>query len=265
MNSGPFHEIGSMFPDEITLVPVPPDTSVVDALQLMLEKRFSQLPVMDGRRLLGVFSQWGLTGYLAAWPDATITDLKVLDVMDPRFPAVTVRDPLESVLELLDRHDAALVTSPHGVQAVVTAADVLRYFYGVARPFVLLQEIEMGLRNVIASHLDAGQLAGLIEVALRGKYSAMGRPLPRVLDDLTFEDYRSLLGSKDNWTHFMPIFGGTRALTSARLDRVRGIRNKVFHFRGEVTVVDYQALVVTRDWLLQLSTAEPGTAGGGRP
>ncbi len=179
-----------MFPDDVLLVSVGPRTPVVDALQLMLQHRYSQLPVLDGERLLGVFSHWSMAGHLAVYPGSSIADLTV-DAVIERLPSVTVKDPLDRVLEALEKHDAVVVMSPRGVQAIATPVDVLRYLFKVARPYVLLQEIELGLRDVISSSVTPDTLPSLIDSAVGGFYRSKSKDVPRSLDELTFEDYRS--------------------------------------------------------------------------
>ncbi len=250
-STSPFHDVGAIFPDDVDLVSVAPSEPVVGALGLMLERRFSQLPVLDGDDVIGVFSLWSLAAHMAAWPSASIGVLTVADVLG-RLPTVTVKDPLDALLEHLERHDAVLVSSPHGLQAVVTAFDVLDYFYRVARPFVLLQEIELGLRGLLGQIVEQDDLEGFLASALRGKYEAVKRPIPTRLDQMTFEDARTAITSRENWNYLNGSIPGTREMVSARLDRVREIRNSVFHFRGSVTIQEYQALVTTRDWLLRL-------------
>ena len=113
---------------------------------------FSQLPVVENGEILGVFSLWSLAENLALFPKLKVQDvleeMEVGELME-QLPKVTVKDSLHSILSQLERHDALLVDSPHGLQAVATPSDVLRYFYNVARPFILLQEIELALRELI--------------------------------------------------------------------------------------------------------------------
>lgn len=160
---------------------------------------------------------------------------------------VTVDDPLDVVLEHLNRHDAVLVGSPHGPQAIATATDVLNYFYGIARPFVLLQEIELALRGLIDACVTEPELQQCIDRALRSKYQP--RQPPARLHDMTFEDYRTIVSAKDNWRFFEGVLGRHRAVVESKLEQVRRIRNDVFHFRDSVSVIDHETLAATRYWL----------------
>ena len=67
---------------------------------------------------------------------------------------------------------------------------------------------------------------------------------------MTFEDCRSIITSKRNWGLFEGIFGRNRDLVSVKLERIRDIRNDVFHFRADISVLDYQTLANTHGWLL---------------
>ena len=51
-----FHRLNSVLPVDQQIVAVAPDMLCVDALKKMKEHRFSQLPVVVGREVLGLFS-----------------------------------------------------------------------------------------------------------------------------------------------------------------------------------------------------------------
>jgi CBS domain-containing protein len=244
----PFHDVGRIFPDDFDVCSVEPSTRVADALSLMAPKRYSQVPVIANGRVRGVFSLWSLTYQLLAAPDLSPLDLVVEDVMES-IPSVTVDDPLDLVLEHLNLHDAVLVGSPHGLQAIATATDVLSYFYRIARPYVLLQEIELGLRNLIDQCVTEAELEQCIDRALTKQYEGRKKKPPTRLRDMTFEDYRSIIASKDNWEFFRGALGQNRELVSSKLEQVRRIRNDVFHFRDPVSVLDHETLAATRYWL----------------
>jgi CBS domain-containing protein len=244
----PFQDVGRIFPGDVRPVCVEPSTTMDEALRVMVANRYSQLPVTSGGEVRGVFSLWSLAHHLIDSPNLAPHDLAVEDVME-RLPFVTVQDSLDLVLEHLSRHDAVLVSSPHGLQAVATATDVLVYFYRVARPFVLLQEIELALRTLIEACVSPEELNECVQRALSKKYERDKRPLPSGLSNMTFEDYRTIVSAKDNWSHFNGVLGRSRELVASKLERVRTIRNDVFHFRESLSVIDYETLAATRNWL----------------
>jgi CBS domain-containing protein len=249
MSDNPFHDVGSVFPGEVNITGVTPKTRVGEALKLMLEERFSQLPVMDNGEVLGVFSLWSLAHQLALAPDLKVQELEVGELME-QLPKVTVKDSVHSILNLLDRHDALLVDSPHGLQAVVTPIDVLQYFYRIARPFILIQEIELALRNLLEMCAPGAKLQGCINHAMAKECEKRGKPVPTSLNDLTFVHYQKIITCSDNWPVFEGLLGNNSQLVFTKLDRLREIRNKVFHFQSTVSLLDHQHLATSRDWLL---------------
>jgi len=51
-----FHRLNSVLPDNQRMVTVPPETKTSEALQVMRQHGFSQLPVIVGDEVLGLFS-----------------------------------------------------------------------------------------------------------------------------------------------------------------------------------------------------------------
>ena len=253
MSDSPFHDVGSVFPGEVSIVSVTPQTPAGEALKLMLEKRFTQLPVMENGEVLGVFSLWSLAQNLVLSPGIKVENLlksmEVGELME-QLPKVTVKESVHSILGLLERHDAVLVDSPHGLQAVATSSDVLRYFYKVARPYILLQEIELALRNLIELCAPDEKLKDCIDRALAKSYEARKWSVPTNLKEMSFEDYRAIIICSANWPVFEGLLGHNRDLVSAKLERLREIRNEVFHFRADISLLDHQHLATSRDWLL---------------
>jgi CBS domain-containing protein len=228
----------------------------------MRTHRYSQLPVLEDGRLRGIFSLWSLAQQVLDSPKLPVHDLAVEDLME-QLPAVTVDDALDEVLDHLNRSDAVVVRSPHGLQAIATATDALNYFARVARPFVLLQEIELSLRALIGACVSGEQLDGCIERALKSKYEHASRPLPRELTNMTLEDYRTLVTARSNWEFFEGSIGRNRDLVANKLERIVKIRNSVFHFREPVSVADHQTLAGMRNWLLDKARSlEPSTEEG---
>jgi hypothetical protein len=255
-----FHDVGRIFPEDLEIVSVAPSTTVAEALRLMLENRYSQLPVIDGERVRGVFSLWSLAQNFSTLRNISIQDQRVEDLME-QLPVVTVNDSLDVVLEHLNRHDAVLVESPRGIQAIATATDVLGYFFRIARPFVLLQEIELALRELIEFCAPPEALKECIEKALSRKREDDKRPLPTNLRDMTFEEYRSLINCKENWHVFQGVLGHNRELVASKLERAREIRNKVFHFREDISIIEHETLSGVRQWLFDKVTHLKGDRG----
>jgi len=258
---GQFHDVGKLFPEDTPLESVTPDATVAQALQVMLENHYSQLPVVEDGHVRGVFSLWSIARHLESSPKVQMHGLAVEDVMES-LPTVTVDHSLHDLLSLLDRHEAVLVGSPRVLQAIATPSDVLRYLYGVARPFVLLGEIELALRALISECAPGPKLQECIDRSIARSSQSRGQPIPTKLESMTFEDYKNIVGAKENWPLFEGVLGRNRELVLSKLSGIQRIRNAVFHFRDDVSVVDHQTLAATRDWLLSKSRRMQTSLGG---
>lgn len=102
---------------------VAPDDAVAEAVDLMGERGFSQLPVVDGGSPAGM-----ITTAAVRHSDEDPTDLPVAEVMSRSFATVAPEATLEEVDDLLDHYRAVLVVADGGVQGIITEADVATRF-----------------------------------------------------------------------------------------------------------------------------------------
>jgi CBS-domain-containing membrane protein len=138
------------------VITVGPDSSVLEAVQLMLQHRISGLPVVDKKgELLGIVSEGDLlrrteTGTQRRrprWLEFLIgpgkladeyvhaSGRKVNEVMTPNVTTAAEDTPLEQIVELMERHQIKRVPVMRGreVVGIVTRANLLRALAGVAR------------------------------------------------------------------------------------------------------------------------------------
>ena len=255
-----FHRVNSVIPDAQKLVTIAPEMLVADALDLLQLHGFSQVPVVVGPEVLGLFSYQTFSRAVISLGRAAPKNRK-LDPLEltveecmnskPKFARVT--DEFVEWFDVIDRSDSILVGSPDRLQGIVTAMDILRYLYRVASPFVLIGEVELALRALMQMAVDRETLAACAHECLKDKYDA--ERMPTELDAMTFNDYIQLVGDRRRWPHFEPFFGGNRVRTRAKLEQLRDARNVIFHFRREITVDEYQNLAANRDWMLRKARA----------
>lgn len=247
-----FHLVKQVLPEEQELISVAPETTVRNAFELMNTKNLSQLPILEGNEVLGVFSYRSFGEGVRKLPEKErdVLSLPVEEfIEDLRFAAIT--DILTTLLDEFDLKDAVLVGLQDRLQGIITTVDALRYFYKVASPFVMLQEIELAIRELIRVSINEDDLQECIRLTLWNHYEKKGLKCPSSLEQLTFNDYVMILRHKDTWDRFREAFGGTRNTVYAKLRPVPELRNDVFHFRRELTVEEYEVLRETRDWLLK--------------
>ena len=244
-----FHRINRLLPEEQEIIRIPPGMRASEALKLMQERAYTQLPVVEGDEVLGVFSyrSFSLGVVLMKSGREMPGDLPVEEFIEtPAFALIS--DEFSELFDRLDKLDAVLIGSQERLQGIVTAMDVLLYLYKVASPFVLLAEIELALRALIECAVDETELVECISVSLSERYKQ--DDLPTCLQEMSFNDYVQLVVDTRNWPKFQWSFGGSRERVNARLAPVRELRNEIFHFRREITGEDHQNISDCRNWLL---------------
>jgi hypothetical protein len=165
------------------------------------------------------------------------------------FEFARVTDEMQQVFGAMDRDNGVLIGSPDHLQGILTPMDFLRYLYDVASPFVMISEIELALRALIRIAVTDEELRLCAEHSL-SRLSVNGRT-PSRLEDMTFDNYRSVICDSRNWTRFEAVLGGTRHRVSAKLKEVCQVRNDLFHFKRQITITDHETLAEHRDWLLR--------------
>ena len=250
-----FHRINRVIPQDQSLLTVPPNCRVRDAVALMRKHGYSQIPVVENGEVLGVFSfrsfaQEAARATLEEWIKQKCApgDLTVDEFLE-QFEFARVTEEMSRVFDAIDRDNGVLIGTPERLLGILTPMDFLRYLYQVASPFVLVSEIELALRALIRIGLSEEQIAVAAKRSLASAYGREDR-LPMTLEDMTFDNYRSLIAHGENWIDFEPVFGGTRTRTSAKLKEIGAIRNDLFHFKREITVQDHETLAGHRNWLL---------------
>ncbi len=247
-----FHLIRNVLPDEQEPLHFCPDKPVSEALSEMWEKNFSQVPVVAGREVLGVFSYRSFASGIVKLPESEKKPLALPVeefLEDLKFAQIT--DDLAVLIDELDIKDAILVGLSDRLQGIVTTVDALKYFYRVASPYIMLYEIELAIRELIRDSVSNDELEVCIEKSLKSHYEKSGIKLPACLEEMTLNDYIMLIRFKGTWEKFKASFGGNGNLVYTKLKHLPTLRNVVFHFKREITVEEYDSLRYVRDWLLK--------------
>jgi CBS domain-containing protein len=257
-----FHCLNRVVPDdqEVDHLTVPRATKVAEAVQLMVERQVSQLAVVEGAEVLGLFSFRTLANEVlkANGDGQSLGSLTVEDCIDVRPPYARINDDFQPCLQHLARADCVLLGEPSRLQAVVTTFDLLRYLYRTAIPFVHLAEIEQSLRRLIALCFGEEEVKEMAERYRTENYRIAGR-----LEEMVFANYVKIIDDDRNWPTLQPIFGGTKVRVAARLEKVHKLRNIAFHFSRALRDEDRKELADCWDWLLMKARAAEARAKGG--
>src|SRR6185436_17650138 len=125
---------------------VAPDAVLQQAVTQMLTKDYSQLPVMTGSRDVKGLVSWRSIGSRMALKRPCKT---VKDCMDD-VPVLSSDEPLLSAIGVIASRDCILVqASDKTICGIVTAADLSVQFRLLAEPFLLVGEIERGVRHIL--------------------------------------------------------------------------------------------------------------------
>lgn len=247
-----FHRVQSLIPDVEKLMTIPPEMPVAEALELMRQHHFSQLPVVAGDAVLGVFSYRSFSAKALARQKSAKQSLGELPVEDflEDFEYVHANEDWNHVLRYLDQNDAFLVGHRNALEGMVTTSDLLRYLQEIANPFVLIAEIELSLRQIIQTCIDAEALPDAITRSLKTAYPA--DQIPTDLNEMTFDNYVQIISNGENWSYFKAMFGsqtGMRKETNHKLQQLGQWRNTIFHFRRRLKMWELETLVEHREWL----------------
>ncbi len=251
-----FYRVSNLIPGNQVLSTIPHDMKVKDALSLMEKFGYSQIPVVSWGEFMGVLSYRSFAkGILDIGedldPNEYIGDMPVEDFVE-NIQFVDGDDTWEAILMLLDKDDAVMVGSHLNIQGIITTMDVVSFLYQVAKPFVVIAEIELSIRRMITSCVTDEQLQACVTNSLAQLYDDEKRPT--TVTQMTFNDYVQIIGDGRNWQHFKPFFGataGTRKRTRTILEQICDIRNAVFHFKRTINEDDLRFLNIKRNWLRQ--------------
>ena len=214
----PIYRIGRLQSANVSPISIKPDSTLQQAITLMLAHDFSQLPVMTtSREVKGAVSWKTIGSRLALKKDCN----SVRECMEGA-KIVSVEDSLFSAISAIDEFDFVLVRAgDKEICGIITAADFNSQFGKLAEPFLLVGEIENGIRQMLHGKFTVAELE---QARARGED---GREIEGVTD-LTFGEYVRLLENKERWKKIRIEID--RVDFISRLDRIRGIRNDVMHF-----------------------------------
>jgi hypothetical protein len=202
---------------------VPPDAPLELIITKMMEKDFSQLPVMtSSRRLQGIVS-WKTIGRRLALKQ---TCEHATDCME-EARVCALDEPLLTAIKLVAERDYILLRRPdQTICGIVTPADLNEEFKLLTERFLLVEEIEKGIRRLLGGRGKYTR-EDLQRAAKRNDGS---RPIESVAD-LSFGEYVRLVAPVDNWEKLNLAID--RAEFVKLLTDARDIRNKLMHFRKD--------------------------------
>ena len=229
------------------------------ALDLMIERDFSQLPVVDENRvLLGMVTYESILRAARSF-NTKLDELFVRDAM-VNAPFHYREDDLFDLLDALKVTNAVVIIEPGGcVIGVVTNYDAVEFLRSRTEDLMHVEDVEFVLKELIKrtymdekGELDLDKLQTAIgkpraEAAQSGKQAEVKKP--KAFEDLNLGDYINLLMTRDIWNFCAPILNVQKESLYELLVKVRQTRNDLAHFRSEISPRNRDELKYCASWL----------------
>lgn len=104
---------------------IPAQKPIHEAAAAMRKKGISQMPVVEGKQVVGSISEQAIVAQFAEG-QKKIASLKVKDAMEPAFPTAPPSTPLSAIAALLQHHPAVLIVEKGEMLGIITKADLLK-------------------------------------------------------------------------------------------------------------------------------------------
>lgn len=117
--------VSEVFHDEV--VGVQKGDKVSEAVKLMTQYGYSQLPVFEGERVVGSLSEKIVLQHVSEGKDLTEISMRAVeDVMEDALPQVGEDAPVPLISGLLQVYPAVLISKRGRVVGIVTKADLMK-------------------------------------------------------------------------------------------------------------------------------------------
>lgn len=225
------------------------DTPISQALQQMVDNDYSQLPVVDElNRPLGMITNQSILGALSNF-GVRLEELRITDAMI-KVDCFRAEDDLFDVLSRLQENNAVLIVDDERrVIGILTDWDSMAYFQRRAEDMMLIEDIEVMLRNIVQSVYtdESGQIDEQRVREIAKEIDIVNRSFDR----FSMSDIVALFLHEDSWSKYGWRFALPPGAIKGLFDNVRRTRNQLAHFRGETTAQQRQQLRFCAEWLLR--------------
>jgi predicted transcriptional regulator len=99
-----------------------PDESVLKISELMIKNAVSQLPVLDGAKIVGTITEENIIRNLRS----NLGEERVRNVMNSPLPTVSEETSIDVVRRLLERSSGVLVKRAREIVGIITRSDLLK-------------------------------------------------------------------------------------------------------------------------------------------
>ncbi|MEJ2710532.1 MAG: DUF4268 domain-containing protein [Anaerolineales bacterium] len=226
------------------------DQTVREALALMVENDYSQLPVQDEQgRLMGLISDEVINRrYYHLEAAVPLLDLSVDHCTTPVVTLRKDRDIFEALDRLKDVYAIVITDEDDSPIGILTDYDMAHFFRDLTEDLLIVEDIEISLRQIVQTvYTDEERLNQALIHSFGESKQHPGEP-NRSFERLSFGDLTRLITHPANWQGFERVFGH-RELFDRLMNHVRQNRNQLAHFRGQLDTLQHDVLKNAQNWL----------------
>jgi len=218
----PTHRISRLASANKAPIRVNLDSTLQEAVSLMMLHDLSKLPVMQGDRDVKGMVSWYSIGFGKL---AECRSNVVRDYME-QPQEIRADASLFEVIPLIVKHQYVLVRDSQAkISGMVTTSDLSEQFGQLGEPFLLVGEVENHIRKLVVGKFTADELAN------HRAPSDEQREVEN-LEDLTLGEYKRLLENPVHWNRLGLVVLDRKKFVE-QLENVRQIRNRVMHFEPD--------------------------------
>jgi CBS domain-containing protein len=234
---------GHRAPRTVTL-----NTSVREALAIMRNYDYSQLPIVDDQGYIkGMISEQSIVNtYFDLNGSLNLLELKV-DHCQQEALTISLKRDLFDAIKLLESAFAVIVEDNNKPVGIVTNFDTASYFRDLSEDLIVVEKIESELREYIRYAFPESS----VEKALHNAFKNNPRfqdSLGKSVDDLSLAEYVQVIQAEENWAKFEGAFE-PRSMFRSYMENVRKIRNQLAHFRGKLDQNQKKTLLAAKTWI----------------
>jgi len=108
------------------IVSIKASNTLHDAIKKMHKSFISQIPVFDGKKLVGVISESGIVAHYENGNIEIAKKIKIETIMEPIPPVIDYKTPANTLGPLIKYSKCILVSKNSKVYGIITASDTLK-------------------------------------------------------------------------------------------------------------------------------------------
>jgi hypothetical protein len=207
------------------------DETLISALETMFEKDYTQLGIKRNDEIVGIVSYRSISRILSILKrmnmDKNLPGRQVGIAIEETKPIVEPEDDLIVLFDLLSENPYAIVRDPEDDSfEILTNYDLLQYLQDSIEPFLIIEDIERSVRDIIEDAISEN-----LDEELQEFFSDKAIRTPDTLTDCSFGHYSQFISEK--WPQFDGYFEENGDFVRQLIAEVGDVRNKIFHFRSE--------------------------------